>query len=359
MPDLRHQARELSDAARVARDTYGVSRQRTVARALALRAAGRFAVRDSLGQGLLDPAIPLRRALRDYVSKPRAMRVEERYNPSSHRHLLDDKEAFAQAAAERGLPAVRTLATVGGDERDMRAGGTSLGGLEGWVSLLSEDPAAAIVVKPVGAGHGEGVRVMERADSAFVEGDTRWTPEALFASITATGRHIVQERAVDHPDLQRINPSRALQTARITTLEMNGVVECLDASVKLAAPDSLIDNFGGGSTGNIIAMVDPDTGVISELWVPRPGGAGTMTVYRHPRTGALLVGERVPLWRDAMELAVRATLAFAPLRTMGWDVALTPDGALLVEGNARWDPLAHPMSGDLFRRMRRASPPAR
>ena len=33
----------------------------------------------------------------------------------------------------------------------------------------------------------------------------------------------------------------------ITTLEMNGVVECLDASVKLAAPDSLIDNFAGGT----------------------------------------------------------------------------------------------------------------
>ena len=35
----------------------------------------------------------------------------------------------------------------------------------------------------------------------------------------------------------------------------------------------------------------------------------------------------------------RAARAFAPLRTIGWDVAITPDGPSLIEGNVTWDPL--------------------
>ena len=358
-PDLRHQSRELAEAARLARGAYGAARSRTVVRALALRAAGRFAVRDSLSQGLLDPAMPLRRALRERVSKPRAMRVQERYNPAGHRHLLDDKEAFARAAAEHGLPAVRTIAVVGGAEPELGAGGAPLGGPEGWAELLAGDPARGIVVKPVGGGHGAGVRVVEIDGGELVEGERRWMPEELLASIRTTGRHVVQERVADHPDLQRINPTRALQTARLTTLEHHGAVNCVQASVKLAMPDALTDNFAGGRTGTMMAVVDTATGVITELWVPRPGGVGAVQAERHPRTRGVVVGRALPLWDDALALAVRATRAFAPLRTIGWDVALTADGPLLVEGNARWDPLPHRSSGELIRRMRGGRPPVR
>ena len=356
-PDLLHQARELADAARLAREAHGASAPRTVARALVLRTAGRFAVRDALSQGLLDPAVPLRGALRERVSKHRAMRVQERYNPARWRGLLDDKEAFARAVAERGLPRVRTIAVVGGDAPDVADGGGPVEGADGWRALLVGDPAAGIVVKPVGGGHGEGVRVLRRDGADWLEGATRWSPEALLASIRATGRHVVQERVADHPELQRINATAALQTVRLTTLEHHGTVATVQASVKLAMPDALTDNYAGGRTGTMMAIIDAATGVITELWVSRPGGVGAEPAARHPRTGEPVVGRALPLWDEALALGVRATHAFAPLRTIGWDVALTPEGPLLVEGNARWDPLPHRSSGELIRRMRGARPP--
>jgi hypothetical protein len=74
-------------------------------------------------------------------------------------------------------------------------------------------------------------------------------------------------------------------------------------------------------------------------------------------TGADLVGVAVPLWREARALAERASRLFLPMRTIGWDVAVTPDGPVLIEGNARWDPPpVGSISGALLRRLRAARP---
>ncbi len=42
---------------------------------------------------------------------------------------------------------------------------------------------------------------------------------------------------------------------------------------------------------------------------------------------------------EVQDLVRRAALAFAPLRTIGWDVAISDAGPSLIEGNVLWDPL--------------------
>ena len=41
-------------------------------------------------------------------------------------------------------------------------------------------------------------------------------------------------------------------------------------------------------------------------------------------------------WEEARALALRAAAAFAPLRTVGFDIAPTPAGPVLIEANAWW-----------------------
>ena len=43
-------------------------------------------------------------------------------------------------------------------------------------------------------------------------------------------------------------------------------------------------------------------------------------------------------------LAKALAVAFMPMRAIGWDIAVTPEGPVCVEGNARWDP---PKFGDV------------
>jgi hypothetical protein len=54
-----------------------------------------------------------------------------------------------------------------------------------------------------------------------------------------------------------------------------------------------------------------------------------------------IVDFKLPHWQEARKLAERAARLFLPLRTIGWDVALTEEGPLLLEGNAEWDPFNH------------------
>jgi hypothetical protein len=50
-------------------------------------------------------------------------------------------------------------------------------------------------------------------------------------------------------------------------------------------------------------------------------------------------GFTIPNGQQMFEMVQHAAVCFAPLRTIGWDVAITPDGFALVEGNVTWDPL--------------------
>ncbi len=312
----------------------------TVARALTLRAAGGFTVRESLGGGFLDPGTPIRRTLRRNTSKRRSMRIQDRLNPPWSRYLLDDKWAFALRVAENDLPAARVIALIGGPAGGRLPGGAPLGGAEGWARVLAADPAAGIVMKPATGGHGHGVRVFDRDGERLIEDGVAWSAAEVHAAALAEGgAHLVQERVSDHPELQRINRTDALQTARVTTLVGDTGVEILAASIKLAPRHATVDNFDGGRTGTMSAVVDPRSGAITSLNVPRPGGVGTVPFRRHPVTGQETVGEVLPLWSEVRALAERASAAFVPLRTVGWDIAITAGGPLLIEGNARWDPL--------------------
>jgi glutathione synthase/RimK-type ligase-like ATP-grasp enzyme len=68
---------------------------------------------------------------------------------------------------------------------------------------------------------------------------------------------------------------------------------------------------------------------------------------RHPNSGAQIQGRIVPQWAEMRDLAERAHRAFDDRVVVGWDIAPTPDGPILVEGNGGPD-------FDIIQRTRRA-----
>jgi hypothetical protein len=122
-----------------------------------------------------------------------------------------------------------------------------------------------------------------------------------------------------------------------THVDKRGKIFIVDAFLKVIGGDAAIDNFQNGSLGNFIAPIDTDSGQLKSAITRSPD----MLWYRldvHPRTKRKFQEFTIPLWENAKELVIKNAEHFKPIRSLGWDVAITEGGPVVIETNMRWDP---------------------
>ena len=135
-----------------------------------------------------------------------------------------------------------------------------------------------------------------------------------------------------------------MQTIRIVTiLEESGEAQIAAAWLRIIGGEAGFGNFNFGQCGNLLAIIDTPSGRILRTLAAAEDGFGLAEVVAHPRTQRSFSSCSLPAWQEAQALASIAARAFAPLVTIGWDIALTDHGPVLIEGNVTWDPLpGHP-----------------
>ncbi|RYE37621.1 MAG: hypothetical protein EOP21_13685, partial [Hyphomicrobiales bacterium] len=141
---------------------------------------------------------------------------------------------------------------------------------------------------------------------------------------------IVQPRIDGDPELADL-ALNALPTVRIVTMfDEAGRPEVVSATFRCASdPAAHVDNM---KAGGLIAPVDLDTGTLGIAC--RGYGGGDHAV--HPATGGTIDGRPLPGWKAATDLVRHAhATTFADYVLIGWDVALTAEGPLLIEGNGK------------------------
>jgi hypothetical protein len=322
---------------------HGGSRPAALWRLHRLRRRG-FTYDEALRDGMLDPAIPSS-ALPGYASRHVALIAQRRVNPGTLEDLTTEKAIFYRYCAAIGLPTPRTVAIVHRDTAGWAEGDRILTDGSDFAALIHE-VGADLVVKPSDGGKGVFVRVLRYEDGVLYEGDEPRPPLALWDELRSHPAHpcfIVQERLRNHPDLSRIVPSQALNTIRLVVFQpLSGPPEVSQAVIRLGLGGAVIDNFGDGSDGNGYCEIDPETGRLGPLRMAGPDGIGFVESADIPGTGARIEGVRLPMWDEAKALAFSAMPYFLPNRTIGWDVAITDDGPVIVEANREWTPFPNP-----------------
>ena len=183
----------------------------------------------------------------------------------------------------------------------------------------------------------------EKGRGAFalrVEGGNAWidgTPaEASSVAELVTARYLLQERIVQHEALAALHAS-SVNTIRLVTVYRGGTVEPLAAALRVGTGGSPVDNW---SAGGLVVSLDLSTGRLSGrgIFKPRCGGEARYGgfVDRHPDSGLLLDGYALPMIPEAVELARAFHRDLGGPRTVGWDLSITPDGPIVVEGNSHW-----------------------
>jgi hypothetical protein len=350
---LTRQAGALARVGRTGARVYGASTLSVARRARLMRVRQGYEYDEALREGLLDPSLPDEERLR-HASRHATLEAQRRLNPDSVAPLTGEKAIFYPYCEAVGL---RTPALFG--VVDVRGGGgwshtgRVLTGAAGFADFVEHDLPDEVVVKPSGGYHGRGVRVLVRRGEGFAGAPT---PAALLASLrsdTEFGVYVFQERLHNHPVLAELCGAETLHTLRIVTLvERDGSCEALYAVLRLGLAGGATDNFEGGLTGNGLASVDMATGALGPLKLLRDDGCGFVLVPEVPATGVGVEGVRLPDWEEAVEMTREATLRFAPIRTLGWDVGLTPSGPMLMEANAFWWPRSSPEQGALVDRLK-------
>ncbi len=125
---------------------------------------------------------------------------------------------------------------------------------------------------------------------------------------------------------------RSVNTVRIDTLIDGNTVHSSAATLRLGTGGAHVDNL---SRGGLTVPIDLATGRLAGPGRRMPCFA-TRFYPRHPDTGVRFEEVPLPHWQQLRGLVERGARALAPLGMLGWDVALTVDGPVLLEANANW-----------------------
>jgi hypothetical protein len=142
--------------------------------------------------------------------------------------------------------------------------------------------------------------------------------------------YLFQDIIVQHPELDRIT-SKSLNTIRFDTFINNkGLTRIFNATLRFSCNDAFVDNF---SSGGMFAGIDLESGVLKELAYGdfnRPSGNILKT---HPLTGCIFKDFKIPFFRQAKQMVINAAGLIPRARVVGWDVGISVNGPVLIEGN--------------------------
>lgn len=298
-----------------------------------LLTAGRFSVRELRAYG---------QHLREYrslfpvlISKERTLGMLARMNPRDLAWKTEDKHLFYAHCEERGLPIPRHLFTS--ESEDKR--------YDDWLALSDEDAIACLpeqfIIKPRHGAYGRGFKAFQQKDGQLFDSDG--TPVSLAgfrdAISESNQQMIVQERVYDHPSLGELSGMHALQTVRyVTYKDGERAPRPMFFALYLLRKGNIVSNFAFGVTGNCVAYGDTETGVLAGAVVGRPNRLGVETTTHHPSSGEEIKGFQLPYWDQVKELTAKAHESLNDFTAIGWDIALTPDGPMILEGNVWFDP---------------------
>lgn len=173
----------------------------------------------------------------------------------------------------------------------------------------------AIIVKPIDDEGGHGVeKYVYSSDVDCKE---------IYDKLLANDQLLIEECIKQHPDMNVLY-DKSVNTMRMFTFYKDGKSYFLQAVLKIGN-GGVVDNFSSGgmytyvsSTGDVyVEAIDRNDNIYTE----------------HPISKQKIVGFKVPMFNEAVELVKECAKVIPEVAYVGWDVAISENGPVIVEGN--------------------------
>ena len=244
--------------------------------------------------------------------------------------VLRDKYLFSLIAQTLDYRSPRVLALLDRDDVTWLSPRKTIS----YDALASEGGAVDGFVKPLRGQQAAGAFTLQIQDGAMRAEGLDASPADVRARVAE--RSILQERIVQHEALAALH-APSVNTVRLVTTLRDGVATPLVAALRIGVGGTPVDNW---SSGGVVVGVDLETGRLRGRGAYKPLTRDLLRagrLDRHPDSGVTFDGYELPFFHEGMALACDFHRDLGSLRSVGWDLAVAPDGPVLVEGNTSWN----------------------
>ena len=149
--------------------------------------------------------------------------------------------------------------------------------------------------------------------------------EKLYLHLVENKLELLEEPVIQCDEMNKLNPSSVNTIRMVSVMNKSGDVTIL-ATFSRIGNGKCVDNF---NSGGMTAKIDVETGKIVEDAVNKEG----KLFETHPITGTKIKGFQIPYWNEAKEMVKKAAKLSPHVRYIGWDVGMSVNGPVLIEGN--------------------------
>lgn len=287
----------------------------------------------SLSKGFLPESIvhysnfkryPRKEYINDWQTYTKAIRINSGYN-----EIMNNKLMFYDMMRPTGkTPRVFGYFTKGGivlfekKEAD----------ISDLLNLIKEEKS--LFFKRFEGGSGEGIFKAEYKDGNFLIDRSIYNKEKLEKYLKSLSGILIMECLYNQADYAiKIFP-KTLNTVKILTM--------IDPETNKAFIAGAFQRFGtessypldNMSTGGVSCLINIDTGKLETSYVYNAALDKECVVEKHPDSKEQILGIVLPHWdkvkQDILEIANR----YSYLKYVAWDITLTADSFIIIEGNA-------------------------
>lgn len=146
------------------------------------------------------------------------------------------------------------------------------------------------------------------------------------------GQFLLQELITQHHLISKVN-EKAVNTVRIVTKKNHdGKCEVVFAVFRVGTSKSnFVDNW---AQGGLMIPINVENGKLTKYGFYKPPYGGKAT--EHPDSGVVFEDYQIPYFEEAKQLVCKFHECL-DLYSIGWDIAITENGPVFVEGNDNWD----------------------
>lgn len=239
--------------------------------------------------------------------------------PSKYNILIDDKILFHDIMQQYGLPVPHRYFTFRNNE--FRDGANILNDHQ-VDEIIGSVTDERIFVKRFTGGAASGVSIFVRKGDGFVDADGDKVSASMIRHKYANQDFFFEKQIKQEHVLSQFNPD-TVNTIRVLTYDN----KIISASVRFGGKGDYIDNV---SKGGVAVSMDITTGRLSKY------GQRMYDVARydeHPDTHLKFDGVVVTQWPE-VKAVVERSMTFLPYyKSVGYDVATTDDGPVIIEIN--------------------------